>query len=55
MVWSWIWEWMILILNLFEGVLQMQLLFKGLIHVDLYLVMRRYMTLERYTFRESIL
>lgn len=23
--------------------------FKGLIHVDLYLVMRRYMTLERYT------
>ena len=24
--------------------------FKGLIHVDLYLVMRRYMTLERYTF-----
>ena len=49
MVWSWIWEWMILILNLFEGVLQMQLLFKGLIHVDLYLVMRRYMTLERYT------
>lgn len=29
--------------------------FKGLIHVDLYLVMRRYMTLGKIYFRKSLL